>query len=66
MSEDEFTKLFKYVQEFRAEMSTKLDEKASQSSIDKLTNTIDGFVKRLDVSETEQATRDLQFDRLLD
>jgi len=55
MSEDEFTKLFKYVQEFRAEMSTKLDEKA-----------IDGFVKRLDVSETEQATRDLQFDRLLD
>lgn len=58
MSEDQFTKLFKYVEEFRAEMNTRLDEKASQDSLDRLTNTIDSFVKRLDDSETEQASRD--------
>ena len=43
----------------------KLDEKASQSSVDRLTNTIDGFVKRLDASEIEQAARDSQFNRLI-
>lgn len=58
MSEDQFTKLFKYVEEFRAEMNTRLDEKASQDSLDRLTNTIDSFAKRLDDSETEQASRD--------
>ena len=45
MSEDQFTKLFKYVEEFRSEINTKLDEKSSQSSLDQLTNTIDSFVK---------------------
>lgn len=66
MSEDQFTKLFKYVQEFRVEANSKLDEKASQSSVDKLTNTIDRFVKRLDDAEIEQVSRDAQFSRLLE
>lgn len=66
MSEDQFTKLFKYVEEFRTEMNAKLDEKASQSSLDRLTNTIDSFVKRLDDNEIEQASRDAQFARLLE
>ena len=35
-------------------------------SIDRLINTIDGFVKRLDDQETENAARDVQFERLLD
>lgn len=65
MSEDQFTKLFKYVEEFRTEMNRKLNEKASQSSLDHLTNTIDSFVKRLDDNEIEQASRDAQFERLL-
>ena len=47
-------------------MNDKLDEKASQSSLNNLTNTIDSFVKRLDDTEIEQAARDRQFDRLLD
>ncbi len=37
-----------------------------KSSIDRLTNTIDGFVKRLDEVETEQTARDAQFERLLE
>jgi len=66
MDQDNFTKLFKYVEEFRTEINHKIEEKASQASIDRLTTTIDGFVKRLDDAEIEQASRDLQFNRLLE
>jgi septal ring factor EnvC (AmiA/AmiB activator) len=34
-------------------------------SLDRLTNTIDGFLKRLDEVESEQRARDAQFDRLV-
>ena len=65
MSDDQFTKLFTYMQdEFKA-VKDKLDQKSSQESLDRLTNTIDSFVKRLDDAEIEQASRDLQFERLL-
>lgn len=47
-------------------MNTRLDEKASQASMDQLVNTIDGFVKRIDNNEIEQASRDMQFERLLE
>ena len=66
MSDDQFTKLFKYVEEFRTEINVKLDEKASQSSLDRLTNTVDAFIKRLDTHDTEMTARDAQFARLLD
>ncbi len=65
MTDDQFTKLFKYMQEHFSEVEKKLDEKASQDSLDRLTNTIDSFVKRLDDSEIEQASRDYRFERLL-
>lgn len=66
MKEDQFTKLFKYIEEFRNEVNTKLDQKASQDSMERLLNTLDGFLKRLDDIETEQSVRDLQFERLLE
>ncbi len=66
MNDDQFTKLFKYVEDFRQEMNTKLDEKASQTSLDHLTNTIDTFVKHLDDTQTEQVARDAQFTRLVE
>ena len=66
MNDNQFTKLFKYIEEFRSEVNTKLDQKASQDSMDRLLNTLDGFLKRLDDIETEQSARDLQFDRLLE
>jgi hypothetical protein len=65
MSEDEFTKLFKYVEGRLNAIEKKLDDKASQSSIDRLTNSIDGFIGRIDKYETELAARDAQFQRLL-
>ena len=66
MDDDQFTKLFKYIEEFRSEVNVKLDEKASQASMERLVNTIDSFVKRIDDNEIEQASRDMQFERLLE
>ena len=64
-SEDQLKKLFKYTSDHFSDIEKKLDEKASQSGLDRLTNTIDSFVKRLDDADIEQSSRDLQFDRLL-
>jgi hypothetical protein len=40
MSEDQFMRLFRYIEDFRAEMNEKLDEKASQSSVDHILEAI--------------------------
>lgn len=61
MDNDQFTKLFKYIEDFRTEVNTKLDQKASQNTMERLLNTLDGFLKRLDDTETEQSMRDVQF-----
>lgn len=66
MTDDQFTRLFKYIEEFRTEVNTKLDQKVSQNSMERLIDTLDGFVKRLDDNETEQSARDAQFERLLE
>ena len=47
MSQDEFTKLFKYVQEMREEMNARFDETASKKQVDKLTGIVDGLTKLL-------------------
>lgn len=65
MSDDEFTKLFKYMEKRFDDMDKRLDNVASEESVDRLRNTIDAFVKRLDTNEVEQAARDAQFERLL-
>lgn len=66
MSEDQFTKLFKHMNSHFDVIEKKLDEKASQKSVDELTNIVDGFAKKLDDSEVEQAARDYQYERLFD
>jgi FKBP-type peptidyl-prolyl cis-trans isomerase (trigger factor) len=66
MNDEQFTKLFKYVEDFRTEVNQKLDQKASQATLEHLITTINGFVKRLEDNEIEQSARDLQVDRLLD
>lgn len=62
MSEDEFTRLFKHMNQRFDSIETKLDGKASQTSLDRLTNTVDAFIARID----KMVMRDRQFDRLLD
>lgn len=65
MNDDQFTTLFKYVEDFRREMNEKLTYTASQEALDRLTNSVDAFVKRLDDKSLENKMRDRQFDRLL-
>lgn len=60
MSEDQFLRLFKYVEDFRKEVNQKLDEKASQSSVD----TVIALAKRIEDVEIEQASGFRQLDRL--
>ncbi len=48
-----------------AEMNEKFEKTASKDSVDRLTNTIDSFIARLENTEVEQAARDAQFNRLL-
>lgn len=64
MKDNQFTELFNYMQEQFDQLNKKLDTKAAQSSVDRLTNTIDSFVKRLDTAEIAQAARDRHFNRL--
>ena len=66
MNDDQITKLFKYVKQRFGDIENKIDQKASQDSMDRLINTLDGFLKRLDDIETEQSARDMQFERLLE
>lgn len=46
--------------------TVKEENRHTRESIDRLTNTIDGFVGRIDRYESEQLARDNQFERLLD
>lgn len=65
MSEAEFTKLFRYIEDFRKEVNDKFEKTASQASLDSLINTLDAFFKRLDNTEVNDLARDAQFERLL-
>lgn len=42
MSENQFTKLFKYIEKFRGEVNEKFADDASQKSMNRLTDAIDG------------------------
>ncbi len=66
MNDDQFTKLFSYVEQRFGDIEKKLDQKASQDSMERLIGTLDTFLKRLDDNEIEQSARDLQFERLLE
>lgn len=65
MSEDQFIKLFKYVEEFRKEVNYKLDQKAEQSSLESLQRTIDRFINRLDDQEIGEALLQNRLDELV-
>lgn len=66
MSEDQFTKLFKYIEKRLDVIEDKLDQKADKVDVQRLIDTIDSFVKRIEDSDTEQAARDAQFVRLVE
>jgi septal ring factor EnvC (AmiA/AmiB activator) len=45
-------------------VNTRMDK--IERSIDRLTNTLDGFAKRVEDAQVENAARDAQFERLLE
>lgn len=65
MSDDQFTKLFKYMQKRFDKVEEHLDNTASQRSVDHLASAIDSLTRYYANHEVEQVSRDAQFDRLL-
>lgn len=63
MSDDQFTKLFRYIEEFRGDMTSELAE--IRNDIRGLRDAPDVVAKRLDDGDVEQAARDAQWNRLL-
>lgn len=47
MSQDEFTKLFKYIESFRKDVEKRFDETATKEQVDKLTSTVDGLASQI-------------------
>jgi len=66
MNDDQFTKLFKYIEDFRSEVNGKLDRKAETSDLDRLVNTMDNFIRQITDNDAENAARDAQFTRLVE
>lgn len=60
MNDDEFTKLLKYMQEFRKEVNEKLDMKADK---DRVYSALDAILKRSETHEQERLFADHQIDR---
>lgn len=66
MNDDQFTKLFKYIEDFRSETNDNFGKTASRDDLEHLKNTMDDFIARITDSETEQAARDAQWNRLIE
>ncbi|HUC78780.1 MAG TPA: hypothetical protein VMQ58_00905 [Candidatus Saccharimonadales bacterium] len=64
MSEDQFTKLFKYMQDQFKLVNQKLDDKASASDMQMVLNLLDSIVKRQEISDDERLVMGHQLDRL--
>ena len=62
MSEDQFTKLFKYMQEFRQDVDGRFGE--VDKHFDDLTNLIDGYAGKIDSYAPEMAAMDHKISRL--
>lgn len=64
MNDDQFSKLFKYMEQRFDAIDRRFD--MVDERIMHLVSTLDAFAKRLDDTEIEQVARDAQFNRLLD
>lgn len=64
MNNNDFTKLFKYIQEFRTEVNVKLDDKASNKDMQTVLNLLDSLARRQEISDDERLVMGHQLDRL--
>ena len=66
MNDDQFTKLFKYMEEKFNAIDKRFDETASKKQVDHLIAAVDSFAGQLKDQEFEQTARDAQFIRLVE
>lgn len=64
MSQDEFTRLFKYMEERFDRIDTVLEKKADKEDIERLFGMVDSFAKRQEISDDERLVMVHQLDRL--
>lgn len=64
MSEDQFIKLFKYMQEQFKLVNEKLDQKADKADVEAIIRAVDGLAGRASDMEFENAVRDKQQSKL--
>lgn len=64
MSEDEFTKLFKYMSERFDKIDATLETKANQKDMDKVLGLLDALAKRQEINDDERLVMGHQLDRL--
>ncbi len=64
MSEDEFTRLFKYMTERFDKVDKALEEKASSADMQRVLGLLDALAKRLEISDEERLVMGHQLDRL--
>lgn len=64
MSADEFTKLFKYMQTEFKNVNKRLDQTATKDELNRLTNAVDGYAKKVDDYTQEMLMLAHKVDRL--
>ena len=64
MSEDEFTKLFKYMQVEFASVHKRLDQTATKDEMQKVLGLLDELAKRQEINDDERLVMGHQLDRL--
>ncbi len=64
MSEDEFTKLFKYMSKRFDKIDATLVAKANQKDMDKVLGLLDSLAKRQEINDDERLVMGHQLDRL--
>ncbi|HET8708980.1 MAG TPA: hypothetical protein VFL85_01730 [Candidatus Saccharimonadales bacterium] len=64
MSEDEFTKLFKYMQSEFKDVKERLDKTATREELDNLTGAVDAFAKQTETYMQEMLALAHKVDRL--
>ncbi len=64
MKEDEFTKLFKYIQAEFKNVNNRLNQTATKEELDRLTNSVDAYAKKVDDYTQEMLMLAHKVDRL--
>lgn len=64
MSDDQFTKLFKFVQKIDTKVEHLQENVSTKSDVQHVLTVIDGYVAKLDTYATEMATMQHKIDRV--